>query len=67
MKKWCQSKTMWFNIIGLVVSGAQDLFNAFPAGGKLAGIALYVIAIGNIILRFNSFQGIEKIGNANRS
>lgn len=50
MKKWYQSKTLWFNIIGLVVAAAAEFSNAFP-NGQVAKIAGIVLTVGNIILR----------------
>ena len=50
MKNWYKSKTIWFNIIGLIVALAGELTQAFPTGNvaKIAGIAL---TVGNIFLR----------------
>jgi hypothetical protein len=50
MKNWYQSKTMWFNIIGLVVAAAGEFSNAFPTG-QVAKISAFVLTIGNIFLR----------------
>ena len=58
MKKWYESKTMWFNIIGLVVAAAGEFTNAFPAG-QVAKIAGFVLTIGNIILRLLSTTTIN--------
>ena len=49
-KPWYQSKTLWFNIIGLVVAAAGEFSNAFPSG-QVAKISGFVLTIGNIILR----------------
>lgn len=57
MKNWYQSKTMWFNIIGLIVAAAGEFSNAFPSG-QVAKIAGFVLTIGNIILRLFTTQGI---------
>lgn len=58
MKKWYESKTMWFNIIGLAVAAAGELIQAFPSG-QVAKIAGYILTIGNIILRLKSHTSIE--------
>ena len=50
MKNWYKSKTIWFNIIGLIVTLAGELTTAFPAG-NVAKIAGSVLIVGNIILR----------------
>lgn len=59
MKKWYQSKTVWFNILGLVIAIAGELSSMFPAGNvaKIAGI---VITIGNVLLRFVTTTTISK-------
>jgi len=50
MKNWYQSKTLWFNIIGLAIAAAGELTTAFPTG-KVAEISAFVLTIGNILLR----------------
>lgn len=56
-KKWWQSKTLWFNIIGLVLALAGELSKAFPSG-QVAQISAFVLTIGNIILRLITTQPI---------
>jgi len=58
MKKWYNSKTIWLNIIGLVIALAGELSNAFPAG-QVAKISAFVLTIANIILRLLSSTVIE--------
>lgn len=58
MKKWFESKTVWFNIIGLIVAAAGEFTNAFPSG-QVAKIAGFVLTIGNIILRLLTHTAIE--------
>jgi len=58
MKKWYESKTMWFNIIGLIVAAAGEFTNAFPTG-QVAKIAGFILTIGNIILRLLSTTPIN--------
>lgn len=53
MKNWYQSKTVWFNIIGLILALAGELSTAFPSG-QVAKISGFVLTIGNIILRLVS-------------
>lgn len=65
MKNWYQSKTIWFNIIGLVVAVAGELINAWPTG-QVAKIAGFVLTIGNIVLRVGTTKGIAPAGNANK-
>jgi len=50
MKSWWQSKTLWFNILGLLIAAAGELSTAFPSG-QVAKISAFVLTIGNIILR----------------
>jgi hypothetical protein len=56
-KKWYTSKTIWLNIIGLVIAAAGELSNAFPAG-QVAKVMGFVLTIGNIILRLITTQPI---------
>jgi len=57
-KKWYTSKTLWLNIIGLVLALAGELSNAFPSG-QVAKISAFVLTIGNIILRLLTTTTIE--------
>lgn len=50
MKNWYQSKTLWFNAIGLIIAAAGEFSTAFPSG-QVAKISGFVLTIGNIILR----------------
>ena len=58
-KKWYHSKTVWFNVIGLLVAAAAEFSNAFP-GGDVAKIAGLVLTVGNIILRLITTTTIAK-------
>ena len=49
-KAWYTSKTLWFNILGLILAAAGELTTAFPSG-QVAKISAFVLTIGNIILR----------------
>ena len=57
MKKWFQSKTIWFNavlfVVPLVVDGLTSL--SLPPDVLAA-----VVAIGNVILRIVTNASIEK-------
>lgn len=53
MKSWKQSKTVIFNGITLVVLGATYLAE-LNVSRKATMIALAVVGIGNILLRFNT-------------
>ncbi len=57
-KKWYESKTVWFNVIGLLIAAAGELTTAFPAG-QVAKISAFVLTIGNIILRLMTTKPIE--------
>jgi hypothetical protein len=56
-KKWYTSKTIWLNVIGLVIAAAGELSNAFPSG-QVAKVMGFVLTIGNIILRLITTQPI---------
>lgn len=50
MKKWYQSKTVWFNVIVTAIALATELSNAqLPV--SLLKVYATVITLGNIILR----------------
>ena len=57
MKKWYQSKTVWFNVISAAVTIASELTNVFPAS-KHPEIFTTVITVGNVLLRLLTTQGI---------
>ena len=48
MKKWYESKTLWFNILATVVLTASYLGNVNPS---ISAVAVGVAGVGNIILR----------------
>lgn len=66
MKPWYKSKMIWLNIIGIVITAMQELLNVFE-NAAFSKIALLIIAVGNIWLRILTPQGIENMGNVNRS
>ena len=52
MKKWYQSKTVWFNVITTVLALATELSNATGLSTEsMLKIYAAVISVGNIILR----------------
>lgn len=61
MKYWYQSKTIWFNIIGITVAIAGELIKEFPSG-QVARVAEYVLILGNIFLRLITDKGIGTNG-----
>ncbi len=52
MKKWYQSKTLWFNILTVLVGTVGELTNVITMDAKTAQIFAAVLAVGNFILRF---------------
>ena len=64
MKKWYQSKTMWFNIIGAGVFFTEGLSAVLSGMGPLLGPALpwvvFGVAVTNLALRTVTSQGIDK-------
>ena len=57
MKKWYQSKTMWFNIIAGAVAIGSYATDNIP-NPKVQAIAGTVVAIGNLVLRAGTSTGI---------
>ena len=57
MKKWYQSKTVWFNVIMAAVTVSTELSNTFPASQHVA-VFTTVATVGNIFLRLITTQGI---------
>lgn len=52
MKKWYTSKTVWFNLIALVVAVANYFgYKDFPPDPNTGAYALTIIAVINLILR----------------
>jgi hypothetical protein len=60
MKKWYQSKTLWFFVLTLIVSVAGLFgFGDFHPSGDQAEIIGVVVSIAGILLRIISHQGID--------
>jgi uncharacterized membrane protein len=57
MKKWFQSKTVWFNVITAVVTLAGELSNIFPIT-KHPAIYTTIITVGNLLLRLITTEAI---------
>lgn len=51
MKKWYQSKTVWFNIITAALAVVSEVSNIFPMTSH-PKVWVTVTTIGNLILRF---------------
>jgi|TARA_R100000479_G_C6305116_1_gene171800 hypothetical protein len=60
MKKWYQSKTIWFNVLTFVVSSLTALVNGdwIQENPETAAIVSGVIALINIVLRKITEKGI---------
>ena len=59
-KKWYQSKTLWFNLLALVVAIASAFgFADFQPSGEVQAIAGIIITIINLVLRFKTNQPIH--------
>ena len=60
MKKWYRSKTLWTNIIGIVVI----IISTVAANEKIAQEVMTaeasILAVINLILRIITKQGLEK-------
>jgi hypothetical protein len=50
-KKWLASKTIWFNVLSLVVAGASWGAGALTAQPDLVCALVIIQAVGNLLLR----------------
>jgi len=50
-KPFWQSKTLWFNVITVIVAVVGDLTKTFNFTGTTAEIFAGVLSVGNILLR----------------
>ena len=58
-KKWYQSKTLWFNLLALVVAIASAFgFADFQPSGEVQAIAGIAITVINLLLRFVTKQPV---------
>ena len=51
MKKWYQSKTLWFNILTAAVAVIGQVTNTIPLSASAMKIFAVVLAVGNMLLR----------------
>lgn len=58
-KKWFTSKTVWFNLIAGIVAISTYLMDLGLTAKQLEILGA-VVAIGNILLRFNTSKPIGK-------
>lgn len=58
-KPWYTSRTLWFNVISLIVAGAGLLLDpALALDARTVGLATGVMTIGNMALRMLTNQPI---------
>lgn len=51
-KKWYESKTVWFNVVALIVAVAQYFgYKDFPPDPNIGAYALTIVTLANLILR----------------
>lgn len=50
-KPWYASKTLWFNVITVIIAVVGDLTKAFTFSGVTAEIFAGILSVGNILLR----------------
>jgi len=59
-KEFYKSKTVWFNILALVLLIAQGFgFADFEAAPEMAAVAAGVVAVVNLVLRFVTSRPLE--------
>lgn len=58
MKSWYLSKTLWFNIITLIIGIIGQATEIFPMDAQTAKVFALIIAAGNFILRFMTSEPI---------
>ena len=63
MKQWYQSKTLWMNVIGLMVLIVPVVLDAliatFPDVGQLPIWGTALLAVLNIVLRFATSEPLQ--------
>lgn len=60
MKKWYESKTIWINLIAVVLEVGNALMTNPIIPTKFAGVLTVVVTVLNIILRTISSTTISK-------
>jgi hypothetical protein len=58
-KKWFKSKTLWFNIIALILGVITTLVDIFPTIAT-SEIIVLIMSFGNMILRFFTKESLCK-------
>ena len=51
-KPWYLSKTVWFNVITIVVGIIGQVTNAFELNASVLKVFGIVLSVGNLLLRF---------------
>lgn len=51
-KVWWKSKTLWFNIITVLVGVIGEVTDVFTLNAQVSKIFAGILAVGNFILRF---------------
>lgn len=60
MKPFYESKTLWFNVLALIVIVATAFgFADFEASGDIVELGSVIVAVVNIVLRFVTNKGIR--------
>lgn len=52
MKKWYQSKTIWFNIITTAIAIIGDVTKIIPFSAGALEVFGIILALGNVALRY---------------
>lgn len=58
MKSWLQSKTIWFNLITIIVTVLGQITNVITLDKKALEIIGLIVLVGNTILRFLTTEAI---------
>ena len=62
MKPWYKSKTIWFNLVVLLVSLASAVAADPAAKPEITQVASYVLIVGNVCLRLLTGETISLPG-----
>lgn len=60
MKHWLKSRTIWFNAFVAMLAAAEASFGLLKPylGESVYGVALFVVTIANVYLRFVTTQPV---------
>lgn len=58
MKNWYQSRTLWFNLLTLIVSIGGELTHAFSFNEQTLKVIGIIVLVGNSVLRLFTNTGI---------